>query len=156
MLQSIRGVCFQNDNPETTGNALSGFVELEARVVIDCAAGAAFYGSSINAILHTTSRRLTGEYVGNSLTLPDWDYHPNDEMESPFEYKAANWGWLDGRPVAIDYSNMSNISMWSGIIRGRATFCCSLGIRIFLARGRFNVARDWVGSCVITINRPRE
>jgi hypothetical protein len=32
-------------------------------------------------------------------------------------------------------------------------FCCSLGTRIFVARGRFNAARDWVGSCGITIER---
>jgi hypothetical protein len=41
----------------------------------------------------------------------------------------------------------------SGIIRGRATFCCSLGGRGFIARGRFSAARDWVGSCGIIIKR---
>ena len=29
-------------------------------------------------------------------------------------------------------------------------------IRTFIARGPFNVASDWAGSCVITINRRRE
>jgi hypothetical protein len=32
----------------------------------------------------------------------------------------------------------------------------SLGIQTFVARSPCNAARDWVGSCVITINRPRE
>jgi hypothetical protein len=35
-----------------------------------------------------------------------WDYPrgPDDQDECPFEPKASDWGWLDGRPVAIDYS----------------------------------------------------
>src|SRR5438876_9438132 len=48
---------------------------------------------------------------------------------------------------------MSHITMRSGIIRARATFCCSLGIRIFIARGRFSAAKDWVGSCGTIIKR---
>jgi hypothetical protein len=36
--------------------------------------------------------------------FPDWDYMgPNDE-ECPFEPKASDWGWLNGRLVALDYS----------------------------------------------------
>jgi hypothetical protein len=35
--------------------------------------------------------------------FPKWDYVPPDETE-PFEYKPSDWGWLDGRPVALDYS----------------------------------------------------
>ena len=35
--------------------------------------------------------------------FPDWDYMPPDET-APFEYKASDWGWLDGRLVALDYS----------------------------------------------------
>jgi hypothetical protein len=35
--------------------------------------------------------------------FPDWDYVPPDEKE-PFEYKASDWGWLDGRIVAVDYA----------------------------------------------------
>lgn len=35
--------------------------------------------------------------------FPDWDYVPPDETQ-PFEYKASDWGWLDGRLVALDYS----------------------------------------------------
>jgi hypothetical protein len=35
--------------------------------------------------------------------FPDWDYMPPDET-APFEYKASDWRWLDGRLVALDYS----------------------------------------------------
>src|SRR5216683_269350 len=51
---------------------------------------------------------------------------------------------------------MSNISMPSGIIRGRATSCCSLGVRTSAAPGLFNAASDWADSCAITIRRQRE
>jgi hypothetical protein len=34
-----------------------------------------------------------------------WDCRgPGDEH--PFEPKADGWGWLDGRPVAVDYANL--------------------------------------------------
>lgn len=36
-------------------------------------------------------------------TFPDWDCMPGGEDE-PFEYKASDWGKLDGRLVAVDYS----------------------------------------------------
>lgn len=36
-------------------------------------------------------------------TFPDWDYWPGNPTE-PFEYKASDWGMLDGRLVALDYS----------------------------------------------------
>jgi hypothetical protein len=35
--------------------------------------------------------------------FPDWDYVPPDET-APFEYKASDWGRLDGKLVALDYS----------------------------------------------------
>jgi len=35
--------------------------------------------------------------------FPDWDYVPPDEGH-PFEWKASDWGWLDGKLVALDYS----------------------------------------------------
>ena len=35
--------------------------------------------------------------------FPDWDYMPPDET-APFEYKASDWGRLDGHLVALDYS----------------------------------------------------
>jgi hypothetical protein len=35
--------------------------------------------------------------------FPDWDYVPPDET-APFEYKQSDWGRLNGRLVALDYS----------------------------------------------------
>ncbi|MCJ2112934.1 hypothetical protein MKK64_17270 [Methylobacterium sp. E-025] len=35
--------------------------------------------------------------------FPDWDYIPGGESE-PFEYKASEWGKVNGRLVAVDYS----------------------------------------------------
>jgi hypothetical protein len=36
--------------------------------------------------------------------FPDWDYQPADGDECPFEWKPSDWGWLNGRLVALDYS----------------------------------------------------
>jgi hypothetical protein len=36
--------------------------------------------------------------------FPDWHYDPSTGEREPFEYKESDWGWLDGRLVAIDYS----------------------------------------------------
>lgn len=36
-------------------------------------------------------------------TFPSWNYRPGDESE-PFEYKASDWGWLNGKLVALDYA----------------------------------------------------
>jgi hypothetical protein len=43
------------------------------------------------------------EELWNGGRYPDWDYMPGEEG-SPLEPKASNWGWLDGRPVAVDYA----------------------------------------------------
>ena len=39
----------------------------------------------------------------DSSGFPDWDYMPGEEGQ-PFEYKASDWGWFDGRLVSVDYS----------------------------------------------------
>jgi hypothetical protein len=36
--------------------------------------------------------------------FPDWDYLPPNDEGHPFEYKASDWGWLDGDLVALDCS----------------------------------------------------
>jgi hypothetical protein len=36
--------------------------------------------------------------------IQDWDYHPNDQEKPQFEPKIEDWGWLDGRLVALDYA----------------------------------------------------
>ena len=32
-----------------------------------------------------------------------WDYMPGEDS-CPFEPKASDWGWFEGRMVALDYS----------------------------------------------------
>ena len=51
---------------------------------------------------------------------------------------------------------MLRITMLSGIIKESPTSCCSAGSRKYLVRSLCNVAKGWVGSCVITIKRLRE
>jgi len=34
--------------------------------------------------------------------LPDWDHHPADGWAEP-EIKPADWGWIDGKIVRVDY-----------------------------------------------------
>jgi len=36
--------------------------------------------------------------------FPDWDYDPQQGEPEPFEYKPSDWGWLNGKIVALDYS----------------------------------------------------
>jgi hypothetical protein len=36
--------------------------------------------------------------------FPDWDDMPPNDEGLPFEFKASDWDWLDGRLVALDYS----------------------------------------------------
>ena len=35
--------------------------------------------------------------------IPEWDYEPST-FGAPFEYKAADWGRIGGRLVAVDYA----------------------------------------------------
>jgi hypothetical protein len=51
---------------------------------------------------------------------------------------------------------MLRITMLSAIIRARTISCCFLRIRKRVKVGQCDVARGWVGSCVITIKKPRE
>ena len=37
--------------------------------------------------------------------FPDWDCLGGDDDPCPFEFKADEWGWFDGRLVAVDYSD---------------------------------------------------
>ena len=36
--------------------------------------------------------------------FPDWDYAGPNDKDFPFEPKASDWGWLNCRLVALDYS----------------------------------------------------
>ncbi len=40
-----------------------------------------------------------------ALVMDQWDHLPNEEG-SPFEPKPEDWGWYDGRLVAVDYSTL--------------------------------------------------
>ena len=58
------------------------------------------------AVVMPTARPLTEDektYLIDTDGFPDWDYVPPDET-APFEYKASDWGRLNGRLVALDYS----------------------------------------------------
>jgi hypothetical protein len=57
-----------------------------------------------NSIWGRTLRRWDGDYSDSGPVLPDWDEGGPRGLESPFEPKPSNWGWLDGRLVALDYS----------------------------------------------------
>jgi hypothetical protein len=39
--------------------------------------------------------------------FPDWDYMPPGPKE-PFEYKESDWGYLNGKLVALDYAGWSH------------------------------------------------
>jgi hypothetical protein len=59
-----------------------------------------------NVLVMRAARPLTESekaIVMRICGFPDWDYVPPDET-APFEYKASDWGWLDGRLVSLDYS----------------------------------------------------
>jgi hypothetical protein len=51
---------------------------------------------------------------------------------------------------------MLRITILREIIKGSPTSCCSIGSRKRVVRSLCNVARGWVGSCVITIKTLRE
>jgi hypothetical protein len=38
-----------------------------------------------------------------------WSHAPGDDEEAPFEPKASDWGWYDGRIVAVDYANHESL-----------------------------------------------
>ena len=45
--------------------------------------------------------------------FPVWDYAPGGP-ERPFENKASDWGYLDGRLVALDYPAGDVLDRWEG------------------------------------------
>jgi len=46
------------------------------------------------------------EHVLASGLMMAWGFRDTGGDDSPFEPKANAWGWLNGRPVAVDYSNI--------------------------------------------------
>jgi hypothetical protein len=49
------------------------------------------------------------EHVSNTGLMLAWDYRGPGDDGHPFEPKPLDWGWLNGRPVALDYANLENI-----------------------------------------------
>jgi hypothetical protein len=45
------------------------------------------------------------KHVHDADLMLAWDYRGPGDDGSPFEPKANAWGWLGGRPVAVDYAN---------------------------------------------------
>jgi hypothetical protein len=41
--------------------------------------------------------------------FPDWDYMPGEDGQ-PFEFKASDWGRVNGRLVALDYSTPAHLT----------------------------------------------
>ena len=49
------------------------------------------------------------EYIGqvrDAGLMLLWDYLGPGDVVAPFEDKPNAWGWLDGRPVAVDYADV--------------------------------------------------
>ena len=63
---------------------------------------------------------------------------------------------MESAPCGERWANTLRITMPSGIIKGSPTSCCFLRFQDIVARSLCNVASDWVGSCVFTIERLRE
>ena len=51
-----------------------------------------------------TSRSRERDHLIDTDGFPDWDYLPWEGEAEPFEYKASDWGWLDGHLLSLDYS----------------------------------------------------
>jgi hypothetical protein len=74
--------------------------------------GAGYPGTMPYACLFNIMRRAMPLTRSEQLLLlksdgfPDWDYMPGGPP-SPFEYKESDWGYLDGRLVALDYAGNS-------------------------------------------------
>jgi hypothetical protein len=47
-------------------------------------------------------------FQNTGLAWKGWDYLGPGDDDQPFEPKAMDWGWLDGRPVAVDYANLDD------------------------------------------------
>jgi hypothetical protein len=59
-------------------------------------------------LIAQAARSLTDaeySYLMENDAFPDWDYIPSRDRDGhPFEFKQSDWGSLNGRVVAVDYS----------------------------------------------------
>jgi hypothetical protein len=67
-----------------------------------------------------------------------WDYCGPGDDGHPFEPKASDWGWLDDRPVAIDYANLDGNAAEAGAFMESAWL--SIGAQYALACALFTAA----------------
>jgi hypothetical protein len=91
-LRSVRSEALQEFQRVAPGDALPSALVLSQRLP----AG--------DAVRHFSgSIRLTTSIYSSVMPSPDWDAMPGEDG-SPFEPKASDWGRIDGRLVALDYS----------------------------------------------------
>jgi hypothetical protein len=65
--------------------------------------------SGVVLVMRRARPMTEGEYlthVRDAGLMLAWDYRGPGDDGSPFEPKPKDWGWLDGRPVALDYANL--------------------------------------------------
>lgn len=44
------------------------------------------------------------DHLLRTAGFPDWNWERDTDNRSPFEFKASDWGRLDGRLVSLDYA----------------------------------------------------
>ncbi len=76
-------------------------------------------------------------YLININGFPDWDYVPPDET-APFEFKASDWGRLEGRLVALGYSAPALSAM-----NGSQGSKLAVSLAAVLAAGRATLGADY-------------
>ena len=58
-------------------------------------------------LIMAAARHLTeeeGRELHKTKGYPDWGYRLENDEQAPFELKPADWGYFEGRLVAVDYS----------------------------------------------------
>jgi hypothetical protein len=63
--------------------------------------------AGIMLVARRADREITEEeklHLMKTDDFPDWDYVPPNDERQPFEFKASDWGYLNGGLVALDYS----------------------------------------------------
>ena len=53
---------------------------------------------------HALDQQAEADWLLKSGGYPDWDYNGIGDEGHPFEWSAGDWGWLDGKLVALDYA----------------------------------------------------
>jgi hypothetical protein len=69
-------------------------------------------------------------------------------------YPKRSFSWVSAL-CGGRWASMSSTTMPSGTIKGSRTTCCSVRLWQIVGTSPCTVARGWVGSCAITIKKPR-